>query len=115
MILMGSQRTARLGDTVHVHFVSTLDDGRIVGESQEGAPLSFVVGSGRMGDAFDRVVDGLNVGELRTIRIEAADAHGERDESLVMRVAAGDLPDGLRVGDRIAFQGAIRRRHGGHE
>ena len=112
---MTERHTARDGDTAHVHYTGTLKHGEVFDRSVEGQPLSFTVGSGAMG--FDRVVRGLKVGESRMIRIDAADAYGEREKSLVVRVAAAGAPerfsvgDAVRLGDRDAVVTAVTDAH----
>ena len=50
----------------------------------------------------------MRIGESKSIRINAAEAHGERDESLEIRdVSLGDLPDGpegTKVGDTFRLE-----------
>lgn len=89
------------GDTVHVHYTGKLDDGEVFDSSTGRDPLSFEVGSGQVIPGFDAAVRGLQVGESKTIRIEAADAYGERRDDLVGRVDKERAPDGLSAGDAV--------------
>ena len=83
---MADPRAAKDGDTVHVHYTGTLDDGEEFDSSRGRDPLSFKVGSGQVISGFDEAVRGLTAGESRKVRMEAADAYGERDESRIVSV-----------------------------
>lgn len=98
---MAEARAAKDGDTVHVHYTGTLDDGEQFDSSRGRDPLSFTVGSGQVIGGFDEAVRGLNPGESRTVHIEPADAYGLRDETRILSVPAAEAPDGLKVGDRV--------------
>ena len=89
------------GDTVDVHYTGRLDDGEVFDSSAGRDPLTFEVGGGQVIACFDDAVRGLGVGESRTVRIEPADAYGERREELIGRVDADKAPDGLNAGDAV--------------
>ncbi len=87
--------SATQGETVHIHYTGRFDDGTVFDSSQGRDPLEFVVGSGQVIPGFDQAVDGMEVGESKTVKIDAADAYGDRREELVIHVGRSDLPDGL--------------------
>lgn len=104
---MNEARTAADGDTVAVHYTGTLDDGSQFDSSAGRPPLEFVVGSGQVIAGFDQAVRGLKVGEARTVRMEAGDAYGERDDDMIITVPATQAPNGLRVGDQVQAGGQL--------
>ncbi|MGD8319892.1 MAG: peptidylprolyl isomerase [Gemmatimonadota bacterium] len=87
--------SANQGDTVHIHYTGRFEDGTVFDSSEGRAPLEFVLGSGQVIPGFDRAVDGMEIGEEKTVTVEASDAYGERREDLVINVSRTDLPDGL--------------------
>ena len=68
---------AREGFTVQVDYTLKLADGSVyqttVGTGQR---LSFTLGMGQVIAGFDAAVDGMNVGETKTVTIPAAQAYG---------------------------------------
>ena len=71
---------ANTGSQVSVHYTGTLSDGTVFDNSRErGSPLEFTLGSGDLIDGFDSAVSGMEVGEVKTITIPAADAYGLAD------------------------------------
>ena len=98
---------ARKGNKVRVHYTGTLKDGEIFDSSSGREPLEFVVGSGQMIPGFDRGVEGMSVGEERTVTLPPPEAYGERDEGRVFRVGRKSLPDGYEpsLGDALLMSG----------
>lgn len=43
----------------------------------------------------------MKVGDIKTVRIEPADAYGESDPDLVETVDIALLPEGIKVGDSL--------------
>jgi FKBP-type peptidyl-prolyl cis-trans isomerase 2 len=103
---MPDARTARQGDTVLVHYTGRLDNGDQFDSSLEREPFAFQVGAGQVISGFEQAVDGLEVGERRTVRIEPQDAYGQRRDDLVLRVPADQAPDGLNTGDSVLLGGS---------
>ncbi len=81
-----TQETAKTGDRVQVHYTGRLDDGEIFDSSRDGDPMEFSLGTGEVIAGFEQGVTGMNVGDMKTIEIEAADAYGERVEALAQQV-----------------------------
>ncbi len=99
---MNDARTANDGDAVAVHYTGTLDDGSQFDSSAGRDPLEFVVGSGQVISGFDQAVRGLAIGESRTVRMEPADAYGERRDDMVITVPLEQAPPGIKVGDQVS-------------
>lgn len=93
--------TAAEGNTVEVHYTGRLDSGEVFDSSEGREPLSFTIGSNAVIPGFDQGVRGLAVGDARSVRIESADAYGERDESMVLGVPRADAPEGLTPGTPV--------------
>lgn len=93
------------GDTVGVFYTGTLDDGEQFDSNVGGNPLTFVVGSGQVISGFDDAVRGLAVGDSITVRLEPADAYGEKNPELIVEVPAEGAPDDLQPGDQASFGG----------
>src|SRR5210317_2342504 len=71
---------AKSGDTVQIHYTGTLDDGTQFDSSQGREPLEFEVGSGQVIPGFDKAVEGMAVGDSKSVRMEADEAYGQRHE-----------------------------------
>jgi peptidylprolyl isomerase len=75
---------AKIGVRAKIHYTVKLQDGRTVGSSRGGQPLSFTIGRGKVFKALEKGIIGMRTGDMRTIDISPEEGYGVRDESLVM-------------------------------
>ena len=95
---------AKSGDTVKINYTGTLDDGTQFDSSQGRDPLEFEVGSGQVIPGFDKAVEGMTVGDSKSVRIESDEAYGPRHEQLIQQVERSVLPDDLNPETGMALQ-----------
>ena len=97
---------AKSGDTVRIHYTGTLDDGTQFDSSAGRDPLEFALGGGQVIPGFDSAVDGMAVGDSKTVTIPAEEAYGQRHEQLVQQVSRSALPDEItpEVGMQLQSQ-----------
>ena len=95
---------AKSGDTVKIHYTGTLDDGSEFDSSAGREPLEFEVGGGQVIPGFDNAVEGMAVGDNKSVRIEPDDAYGQRHDQLVQEVPRSALPDDLSPEVGMALQ-----------
>ncbi|MEJ5189457.1 peptidylprolyl isomerase [Treponema sp. J25] len=71
-----------------VSFDYTLTDaeGQVLDTSQGSAPLSYLHGSNNIIPGLEKALEGKKEGDSFTVTVPAAEAYGERDESLVINV-----------------------------
>lgn len=96
------------GKFVRVNYTGTLDDGTVFDstDAHGGAPLEFVCMAGMMIPGFDRAVRDMEVGETVNVHIPCAEAYGERDERMMQRIPASQVPNAewLPVGQTVYMQ-----------
>ena len=97
---------AKSGDTVRIHYTGTLDDGTQFDSSAGRDPLEFALGGGQVIPGFDEAVNGMTVGENKTVTIAPEQAYGERHDQLVQEVPKSVLPDEIspEVGMQLQSQ-----------
>lgn len=95
---------AKSGDTVKIHYTGTLDDGTQFDSSSGRDPLQFTLGSGQVIPGFDKAVEGMTVGDSKTVNIPAEDAYGHRHEQMVQEVPRTALPQDLEPREGMALQ-----------
>ncbi len=88
---------AKKGDTVKVHYRGTLKDGTEFDCSHGRDPLEFQVASGMMIPGFDKAVEGMNVGEKKTVEIPAEEAYGTKNEDLMLDAPKENFPEGIDI------------------
>ena len=76
------------GDTIQVHYKGALEDGTEFDNSRErGSTLEFQVGAGQLIAGFNTAVEGMGIGEVKTVTIPFAEAYGD-----VQKEAFRDYP-----------------------
>lgn len=77
-LVVGKGKEAKAGDTVSVHYVGTLIDGKEFDASRKhGKPFDFPLGAGQVIKGWDDGVAGMKVGGKRKLTIPYQYAYGE--------------------------------------
>lgn len=95
---------AKTGDAVKIHYTGTLDNGTQFDSSAGREPLAFELGSGQVIPGFDKAVDGMTVGESKTVNIDAEDAYGPHHSQMVQEVPRSALPEDMEPVEGMGLQ-----------
>jgi peptidylprolyl isomerase len=95
---------AKSGDKVRIHYTGKLDDGTQFDSSAGREPLEFDLGGGGVIPGFDSAVDGMAVGESKSVKIESEEAYGPRHEELIQDVPKSELPDDIELSIGLQLQ-----------
>lgn len=95
---------AKSGDVVSIHYTGTLEDGTEFDSSAGGDPLQFVLGSEQVIQGFSQAIEGMAVGDSKTVNIPVDQAYGPRNEQMVQEVPKTVLPDDLEPKKGMALQ-----------
>lgn len=87
-------KRATIGSTVTIRYIGTLDNGRIFHSTEDGEPLTFVIGGNQVFPSLEQAVTGMGAGEAKNIVIAAADAYGPRLEENIIVLDRHMFPDG---------------------
>jgi peptidylprolyl isomerase len=104
---------AKKGDNVKVHYTGRLESGEVFDSSEGKEPLGFTVGDGSMIKGFDAAVDGLAIGEKRTVTIPCQEAYGVYNDEYIFEVGRDHLPEGMspKPGDVLAMTDQTGEQH----
>ena len=95
---------AKSGDTVKIHYTGTLDDGTQFDSSSGREPLQFTLGSGQVIPGFEQAVEGMAVGDSKSVNIPPEEAYGPRHEQMIQEVPKTALPEDLDPVEGMALQ-----------
>lgn len=96
---------AQAGDRVTIHYIGTLDNGRIFDSADGDNPLSFTIGQGEIFPALEEAVIGMKVGSANNVEIPAEKAFGPHRKENMISVPRSSFPAEreLRVGEKISL------------
>lgn len=83
--------------TVTVHYTGTLCDGTVFDQSPENRPLHFIIGKQEVIPGFEDAVEGMCMGERKTVTIPCDKAYGQIKPALLEQVDRSLLSDDLEL------------------
>jgi FKBP-type peptidyl-prolyl cis-trans isomerase 2 len=97
---------AQHGSTVSIHYIGTLDNGRIFDSTPDDEPLVFTVGCEEIFPALQEAIIGMAAGDVKNILIPAEQAFGPRRQENILRVERSILPPEkpLAVGAKLSVE-----------
>lgn len=97
---------AQRGDRVTVHYIGTLDNGRIFDQRDSDQPLSLTLGAGEVFTALEQQIIGMQVGEVRNIYLTAEQAYGLRLDENLLKVSREMFPADreLQIGQKLSIE-----------
>ena len=95
---------AKQGDTVKMHYTGKLKDGTVFDSSREREPLEMTLGQGRIIPGFEEAVEGMSVGETKTVEIPPEKAYGPHRDEMVQEVEKSRFPDDVEPEPGQQFQ-----------
>jgi FKBP-type peptidyl-prolyl cis-trans isomerase SlyD len=85
---------------VTLHYKVADGQGKLIEEAKE--PMAYLHGGyGNTLPKIEEALNGQEAGYQTTLQLQAADAFGPRDESLVQTIARKDFPPGVKVGGQL--------------
>ena len=92
------------GDHVKVHFTGKMDNGDVFASSQGHEPLEFAVGDGTVLPGVDKAVNGMHLGERKTITLPPQEGFGDQMDSLILTVERSQFPEGFQMHEGMELQ-----------
>lgn len=95
------------------HYTVRDEDGEELDTSRGDEPLYILEGTEEIVPGLERAVAAMKVGERKTIALKAAEAYGDHDPDLVMRVERDQFPAeaSLDVGDQFSAEDEEENEH----
>ena len=99
-------KRAQNGDLVTVHYIGTLDNGRIFDQRDGDESLSFTLGAGEVFPAMESDIVGMKVDEVKNICLSAEQAYGLRLDENLLKVSREIFPADreLRTGRKLSIE-----------
>lgn len=85
------------GDTVHLHYTGTLEDGTPFDSSAGRDPLVFQVGAGQIIPGLDTALPGMAEGDEKKVTVPCEQAYGPVNPGMLQQIPRGDIPANIAV------------------
>ncbi len=98
-------KQARMGDTVAIEYIGTLDNGQIF-DNTEGVPRMITLGAEQIFPALERELLGMETGEAKNIELSSEQAYGPRLQDNLLKVNRSLFPAEreLRIGEKLSLE-----------
>ncbi|AHK78129.1 peptidylprolyl isomerase [Ectothiorhodospira haloalkaliphila] len=85
---------------VSIDYKLTDDEGRVIDHSSDRGPLAYLHGAGNIIPGLETALEGKKQGDELNVRVEPAQAYGERDEQMIQTLNRSQFQgvDELEVG-----------------
>ncbi len=84
--------TVEQNKMVQIHYEGSLDDGTVFDSSEGGEPLEFIFGVGMLIPGLESQMEGMAVGDRKTVRVEAEDAYGPYVDEALQEIPRNQIP-----------------------
>lgn len=102
---MVQSRPAKVGDRVVIHYIGTLDNGKIFDTREADSPLTITLGKQEVFPALEEQIVGMQPGQVKNLLILAEDAFGLRKDENIINLERSAFPaeKKLRIGQKISI------------
>jgi FKBP-type peptidyl-prolyl cis-trans isomerase 2 len=93
----------KTGDNVRINLTGKLEDGSIFMSTANSEPLEFKVGEGKILPGIENAVEGMNIGESKSVNVSPEQAFGQPREELVEEIGRDKFPSNVepKVGQKL--------------
>jgi len=97
-------KPAELGNKIEIHYIGTLDDGRIFDTRDADSPLNITLGQHEIFAALEDEIIGMKVGQVKNILIQAEEAFGLRSDENIIKLDRTVFPaeKPIELGQKIS-------------
>jgi len=89
------------------HYTLKNSKGTQIESSKNAEPMRALAGMGQIIPALEAEMSTMKKGDKKTVALDAKDAYGEFDESLIVNVPRSELPDNSKIKEGTQFQSEL--------
>ena len=94
---------AKTGDNVKINLTGKLEDGSVFTSTADSEPLEFKLGEGKILPGIEHAVEGMNVGESKSINVPPEQGFGQPRDELIEKVGRDTFPKNIepKIGQKL--------------
>jgi len=90
------KNVVQAGKQVSFTYTLSMDDGTVIESSNDQEPLTFTQGGGQILPALESELEGLSVGDEKSVHLAAEDAYGNVSDEAFQEVPIDQIPEDAR-------------------
>ncbi len=98
-----NEQVVSAGQVVTFAYTLRLDDGEEIDAAGSDDPLVYLHGAGNIIPGLEQALEGLNVGDAKSVRVKAADAYGDMDPDAYEEVSLDFFPAEMEVEEGMSI------------
>lgn len=104
--MMAERKAMSVRDDVVVSFDYTLrlDDGEVIDSSEGHEPLQYLHGRGQIVPGLERELYGMNVGDEKSVTVQADEGYGDYDEERLQSVPRSNFPEDVELEEGLSVR-----------
>lgn len=80
---------------VSMAFVLRIDDGQLIDQSEDDAPLEYIQGAGQIIPGLEKEIYGMNIGDEKDVQVNPGEGYGAHDPDEVVEIPRKNLSESL--------------------
>ena len=98
--------SAKIGDTISISYIGTLDDGTIFHSTEEHGPQTVTLGAGELFPALESAILGMRAKETRNIVLCAEEAYGPHRKENIIQLSRQHFPaeKEIKPGQKLSIE-----------
>ena len=85
--------TASDNIVVSMAYVLRTDEGQVLDQSGDDAPLEYIQGGGQIVPGLEKEIYGMNIGDEKDVKVNPGEGYGEHDPDDVVEVDRSNFPE----------------------
>jgi FKBP-type peptidyl-prolyl cis-trans isomerase SlyD len=102
----------KTGTIVNLSFSLKNSDGRLLDQSDARDPLVYLHGASQIVPGLEVALEGLKVGDKKSVIVSAAEGYGEKDPALQLVVPRAQFPKDVELEVGMQFEAKSQDGHG---
>jgi FKBP-type peptidyl-prolyl cis-trans isomerase SlyD len=80
---------------VSMAYVLRIEDGQLIDQSEDDAPLEYIQGAGQIIPGLEKELYGMNIGDEKDVQVNPKEGYGEHDPDEVVEIPRENLSESL--------------------
>jgi len=99
--------TITAGTVVSMNYKLTNSKGEEIDQNAQGKPFEYLHGASQIVPGLESALEGLNVGQRKTVVVPPAEGYGEVNKDLIAQVSRSQFPEEMEIVVGMQFKAQL--------